>query len=705
VRDDGDRHGHDPICQAADFAYVARMKRYGHRRSMSLLAASTLAFPAVAHAGDAAPDQPIIVTGRGLNDTPASPAYGTQEIARDRITSSASGRVEDVLSAAAGFQQFRRSDSRSSNPSAQGVTLRALGGNATSRALVLLDGVPMADPFFGYIPLSAIAPERLDTIRVTRGGGTGAFGSGSVAGVVDMVSADADTLGLANASALVNDRGESELSGTIAPQLGGGFAVVSGRWDRGRGFFTTPQAQRVAATARARYDSWSASARTVAPISEDVEVQARGLLFDDGRTLRFNGADSTSSGQDASLRVVGRGDWQFDALAYVQARDFSNIVISSTSFLKTLDQRRTPSTGIGGKLELRPPVGSNHVLRLGADLRISDGTLQEEGYNAAGAVTVRRRAGGRNSDIGLFIEDDWSLARDLVLTAGVRADRWTVRDGFLRERSPAGAVTNESLFPGRSGWDPTLRGGAVWSVGSGVSLRGAGYSGLRLPTLNELYRPFVVFPITTRANAALRNEELRGFEAGIDFEPTEYLFFSVTAFDNEVRHAIANVTIGTNLRERRNVDAVHSKGLEFGASLQLGQFSFDGSLALTEAEVEASGSSVGLDGKRPAQTPKVAASATFAWRPQESWVLSATVRHVGAQFEDDLETDILPAATVLDTYAEVPLSRTFSIVLRGENLTGEDIITRNQGGSIDLGTPRTVWGGVKLRLGRAGVSR
>ncbi len=51
----------------------------------------------------------------------------------------------------AGFQEFRRSDSRSSNPTAQGVTLRALGGNASSRALVLLDGVPMVDPFFGHV--------------------------------------------------------------------------------------------------------------------------------------------------------------------------------------------------------------------------------------------------------------------------------------------------------------------------------------------------------------------------------------------------------------------------------------------------------------------------------------------------------------------------------------------------------------------------
>ena len=166
-----------------------------------------------------APEE-IVVTGRGLDESPATPAYGSQEIGRERLNSSASGRIEDVLNGAAGFQQFRRSDSRSSNPSAQGVTLRALGGNATSRTLVLLDGVPMADPMFGYIPLSALTPERLASVRITRGGGAGAFGAGAVAGAIELTSADAATLGLVSGQALVDDRGETELSATIAPQLG-----------------------------------------------------------------------------------------------------------------------------------------------------------------------------------------------------------------------------------------------------------------------------------------------------------------------------------------------------------------------------------------------------------------------------------------------------------------------------------------------------
>lgn len=671
--------------------------------SRLILLASATFLPAAALAEEAEPREPIIVTGRGLDDTPATPAYGTVEIDRKQITSSASGRIEDVLSSVAGFQQFRRSDSRSSNPSAQGVTLRALGGNATSRALVLLDGVPMANPFFGYIPLSAIAPERLQSVRVTRGGGSGAFGAGAVAGTIELTSADADTIGLVNASALINDRAESELSATIAPKLGRGFVIASARWDRGKGFWTTPRANRVPASTRARYDSWSTSLRAVTPLNDTVELQMSGLIFEDNRTLRFEDADSSSSGQDASIRMVGRGDWQFDALAYVQARDFSNVVISSTRFVKVLDQRDTPSTGIGGKFELRPPVGEDHVLRFGADLRISDGKLLEEAFSAfTGQRRALRRAGGRNSDLGFFIEDDWTIGK-LVLTAGARADRWTVRQGFFHELDGNGAVAIDNRFPNRSGWDGSFRGGAVWRAGNGISLRAAAYSGLRLPTLNELYRGFVIFPVVTRANEALKNEKLRGFEAGIDFAPSENIALSVTAFDNKLKNAIANVTIDATTRQRQNVDAIHAQGLEFGAALRFGQVSFDGSLTFTDAEVDASGVSAALNGMRPSQAPKLAASGTLAWQPHEGWRLAATLRHVGKQFEDDLQTDVLPAATTLDAYAEVPIAGAFSLVLRGENLTDEQIWTRNQSNSanpIDFGVPRTVWVGIKLRTGR-----
>jgi len=71
------------------------------------------------------------------------------------------------------------------------------------------------------------------------------------------------------------------------------------------------------------------------------------------------------------------------------------------------------------------------------------------------------------------------------------------------------------------------------------------------------------------------------------------------------------------------------------------------------------------------------------------------VRHVGRQFEDDQETYVLPAATTVDLFAQVPLFEKLSFVARAENLFDAKVVTRNQAGSEDLGTPQTFWAGFR----------
>ncbi|MEL6226072.1 MAG: TonB-dependent receptor, partial [Pseudomonadota bacterium] len=172
--------------------------------------------------------------------------------------------------------------------------------------------------------------------------------------------------------------------------------------------------------------------------------------------------------------------------------------------------------------------------------------------------------------------------------------------------------------------------------------------------------------------------------------------FSITAFDNRVEDAIANVTLEPNLRQRQNLPAIDAQGIEASLGLTRGAVSFDASLAYTDATIDGEAASAGLDGNRPPQTPEFAASATLAWRPAKGWRIAGTLRHVSEQFEDDQETDSLDAATTFDLFASIPLAGRLSIVLRGENLFDEEIITRNAGGVIDLGAPLTVWGGFRF---------
>jgi vitamin B12 transporter len=86
----------------------------------------------------------IIVRGSALPASIGDAAYDSVTIDVNRIGDTASGRIEDVLKDVAGLAQFRRTDARSANATSQGATLRGLGGNASSRALLVLDGVPQS---------------------------------------------------------------------------------------------------------------------------------------------------------------------------------------------------------------------------------------------------------------------------------------------------------------------------------------------------------------------------------------------------------------------------------------------------------------------------------------------------------------------------------------------------------------------------------
>ena len=78
--------------------------------------------------------------------------------------------LDDVLRQIPGFTLFRRSGSRTANPTAQGPSLRGIGGSGASRALVLADGVPLNDPFGGWVawgrvPRLALAQADADQLR------------------------------------------------------------------------------------------------------------------------------------------------------------------------------------------------------------------------------------------------------------------------------------------------------------------------------------------------------------------------------------------------------------------------------------------------------------------------------------------------------------------------------------------------------------
>lgn len=654
----------------------------------------------------------IVITGQALPTPKAERVYDVQKIGRREIERSPTHELDQLLKDIPGLELFRRSDSRSGHPTSQGVTLRALGGNASSRALLVLDGVPQADPFGGWVNWPAYDPQDLAEIRVVRGGGSVADGPGALAGTIEMTSrSDVGVSGEIDGGS----RDSFEARGRLGIDAAGGVLSLSGRGERSDGFVPITEATRGPADEPAPYREWSGRARWVAPVGSSTELQASLDGFHDWRTRGTDFSVNRTNGADASLRLVGRGSWEWSALAYWQWRNlmssFASVASGRITASRVSLQHSVPSNGTGGSVEVRPPMPDGVELRLGADARRTSGESREFYSYVAGDPTRRRAAGGETWTSGAYAEITAQLGR-ATLTGGARIDHWSIDDGHLFEQAIAsGDVLTNQHDPSRSGWLPTARAGIALPVGGGVSLRSAAYLGWRMPTLNELFRPFRAGSDATAANPRLDPERLAGIEAGADYIEGPFAL-KLTGFVNRLKDAIANVTLGHGpgvfpgvgfvpaggtYYERQNVDAVDVRGIEASAVWTDGPWSISAGASLTHARMKGSGAARFLDGLRPAQAPNFAGTLSAGWE-QGGKGVELVLRRVGAQFDDDLNTDILKPATTLDAYAAWPLTRRLQLVVRGENITNALVMAGVNGdGSIERATPRTLWIGLRLR--------
>ncbi|OHD02116.1 MAG: TonB-dependent receptor [Sphingopyxis sp. RIFCSPHIGHO2_01_FULL_65_24] len=643
------------------------------------------------------PKEVIVVTGSG--QLPMVDADKTQ--GRTLITDIRPGlgnRVENRLRDEAGLVQFRRSDGRSAHPTSQGVTLRGLGGNASSRALVTLDGVPQADPFGGWVAWSAYDAINLGGILVTRGGGSGVDGPGALAGTIALHSKMID---VEQASLAYGSRDSWDFSGSVGTRLGNGQVALDGRYSRGDGFIPIAEGQRGAVDRAAPYEQGGLGLRLRFDAGADSRIEASLRGSSDRRDRGTDFTTSKTDGVDASLRVVHdpAGAAQWLALAYVQVRDFdsgfASVAAGRNSVAPALFQR-VPATGLGARFELRPAISGDNPLRIGTDWRRTTGRTEEDFFFSSVTPGRHRIAGGSSDTVGAFAEWTAGDADDgLLWTLSGRVDHWWLGEGYRLERNIGGSTITNLRFAARQGWEGSGRAGVRWTSDA-FALRAAAYRGWRLPTLNELYRPFRVGAEVTTANEMLEPERLWGGEAGIDWA-SDGTKLSATLFANHLSNAIANVTLAPNLNQRQNLDAIDSKGIEVSAEQAIGPATLRATYAFTDAKVDASGTAATLDGRRPAQIAKHGGSVSLRSNGDGPFGGFATLRYIGKQNEDDRGLLVLGDARTLDAGLSWRLNKAVSIEARGENLFDELVPAAiSASGVVERATPRTLWVGARV---------
>jgi outer membrane cobalamin receptor len=540
--------------------------------------------------------------------------------------------LDDLVKIIPGFQLYRRSDSLVANPTTQGVSLRGLGSTGASRTLVLWDGIPVNDPFGGWVYWTRLDPEEMQRVEVTASSSTAVFGDRAMGGLMALFSTAAR-----GDSYLQYDYGsfnEQDLRTGMADAWRHWAASMDVRMYTTDGYYILPANLRGSVDQPAgsdwvagnlRLDYFKGNQRLFLRLDIDAEHRDNGTV--DQR-------NATGLGEIAANYAHTFGNNQISVLGYYTQEAFRatfSSVAAGRDSEKIVDRQTVPAKGAGGAAYWNY---SPHRWKLlvGADAE------RDEGHSTDRLLSGTTVTGGTEFERGAFAQLQFN-AGPFSLFGGLRGDLPGVGGGIL---SPSG---------GFAVGHHRLRGhGSVWRS-------------FRAPTLNELYRPFQVGNVLTLANPALVPERMFGAEVGGDFVG-EKTRIGLNLFRDSLTDLLENATLsdtGTSIRrERMNGPPAISRGIEANASRSWHDFKGQLSYLFVDSHFDASG-------MRIPEVAKNQGSALVAYKKKDL-MLSASLRTYSSQFDDDLNQFLLPGFASLAVAAQQRVSKSISATAEMENI-------------------------------------
>lgn len=634
-----------------------------------------------------------------LADTPGS----TVLLSSTDVTATPALRVDDVLRQVPGFSLYRRSDSRVANASSQGVSLRGLGGSASSRALVLEDGLPIVDAFGGWVYWDRVPRESIQDVEVFRGGASNLYGSDALGGVVQFITRQPEH----PAFALETSYGSEK-----TPDLSFWTGTRASKWDlslasemfRTDGYILVPTWQRGTVDTPANSKDASVEFTAGHQVGEKGRVFARGTFYTE---FRHNGTpietNDTRMGEGALGldRQIGRNDsLMLRGYGQVQGYDqrFSSVAANRDSESLT-DLQYVPEQVVGGAGQWTHLLGRHQTLVGGADVLEVMGASDERLFSS-GVHTRNNSAGGRQRIVGFFGEDLTRVKNWTVIFAA-RVDDWNNFNASSTCTPLSGTCTSPSvLYPSRSDLALSPRLSVLRSLNHNVSVTASMYRAFRAPTLNELYRTFRLANVLTLNNPLLNAEHLTGAEAGVNVTALDRkLDLRGTFYWSDIVDPVENVTIDPTsspvLRQKQNLGRIRSRGVELDAVVHVNEdIQISAGYDLTDATVvnyTVPRGEISLLGNDVAQVPRnVFTWEARYWNPSQI-MLSVQGRFIGNQFDDDQNQYPLKRFCTMDLQIARNVTRNIELFAAAENVLDERYEVANTptatGSLFNIGPP------------------
>ncbi|HVS47132.1 MAG TPA: TonB-dependent receptor [Verrucomicrobiae bacterium] len=459
------------------------MHRYAVLRALcvaALTVSSTLvaradAAPTPTPAPSSAPQIAHVVTSDRADETPTSAARTTYVVTKAEMLGHGYRTIADAIATLPGVNLVRY------GPGAAAASV-GIRGSSSSQVLVLIDGAPAAGAQLDSVDLAAIPTSGVERIEVVEGGGSTLYGSGSIGGIINIITtplketvvdARSGSFGQRDLRIQTSNVSFARSVGTDNFRLPDGstlanadYNVTAGRVSLDRSLGSIRATFSAGITQRHQGDNGGDAFFSATTRQDDVTRDAHAVL-----NYASGNATTTLQLDGTSLALELTCDSPVDASC------LNSYLPSPSPFAQLLTEGRVQAS-------LRTVIDNPRGTTIaGIDLargvaRVDDGTdpLEIHPFDQTAA----------------YIQQRWSLARGNLVYAGIRGER----DG-----APGGAFS------------PSL--GGVFNLAAHTHVRINAATAFRAPTADDLYYPFFSNPLlvperTRVGDVTLDNDAILG---------------------------------------------------------------------------------------------------------------------------------------------------------------------------------------------------
>ncbi len=722
-------------------------------RGLALGFATTLLIAAAASAqtgtstSDTVPEHvtDLVVSASRSQKTQEQMAVHTTIITRAEVMSEPAQTLDQALRDVPGMN-LPGAPYYTTDPTGHQTRMR---GITNSTVLVLLDGIPIHDPFYVTTQWFKVPISSVDRVEVMRGGASSVWGNLAAAGVVNIVTRKpTDNTGELDVNYESYHTEVASLAKNFVAKDGVAFRI-SGDVLNTDGYQTTPGQYLAALPGKGASGANNYNLRFDGYYTPSSNVSAffrAGYHRQDEDIGNYQFGDNlqespdAAAGVTASLSLLTRldvrawGQWetfhkQNGAACFLASASSCNTTATSSPLVQYRNsQDYNPYREAGASAMISSALtGLSATIQGGLDFRRVAGedtatTFNKPTGSDLSSSTINRVAYGQGAQVflGGFTQFSFFPTSKLQSTVALRYDYWTNTDG-IAELTPYAHGVPDSTVGGpiadshKGQFDPSLT--ARYAFSGAVAVRGAVYRGFRAPGLNNLYRSYSSTTSITIANPNLEPQTLTGGEVGVDLQGKR-VTFGVTGFQYSTQDLIASYKIQNaasapadvilvcgptlancpaNVNYNTNAQNAFSQGIEASFDWRASPaFAVDLGYAYTDSHYTSTTTSDPINVQLGA-IPKHVATADLSWAPAARLLLRGTLRYSSSMYLDINQTIPQDAFALLGVNASYQVTPQVQLYAAGTNLTNvlySDAAT-SSASSTTLGMGRAITGGFR----------